>query len=281
MKQIKVDYHFHPNLALYMPVFRRILSGQKAKAIWKSFKKNDLSVVVITEHAYKHPKKSFEILEANKPQDATTLILPGIEVLTKEGTDMIVFAKDKNDIYCHQKLLTPWELTTAELIEFIKNHPKLRGIVTHPYTPGATGILNNNGLELTKIAIKEMKLLEVHNCAMITLRKLFELTKLNKILKRKYARVVNTENAPRELIQEDTVITGGSDAHHVYEIGDYMEINMEYINNTDYLFDAITKRSGKIVAKQKSMITLIPNALTVSKEFFMKKLRLYTIDKHI
>lgn len=133
--KIKVDYHFHPNLPLFLPFFKAYLSNKRARAIWNEFTKHKLDAVLISEHAYKNPRKTFEILEKNKPKNAKTQIIPAIEVLTKESTDVIVFAKNKKDIYYYPELLTPRGLSMKELVSLINKDPLLYGIVVHPYTP--------------------------------------------------------------------------------------------------------------------------------------------------
>ncbi|MFA7685808.1 MAG: hypothetical protein WCX95_03335 [Candidatus Gracilibacteria bacterium] len=274
--QIKVDYHFHPNFPLFIPFLGRSLANKRARAIWKAFEKNKMDVVLITEHSYKHPKKSFEILELNKPRNAKTLIVPGIEVLTKEGTDLIVFSKNKQDVYSYSELLIPWKLKMAEVVKMISQKDSLKGIVVHLYTPGATGIIKNNGIEEAKKAIKQLGFVEFYNCSFTALIQLFDSLRLNKILKKKYVQMINTATAPNELCYENTIVTGGSDAHHPSEIGDYMEIECDNAKN---FFDIITTKSGKIIRRKKYILTLIPNTVTVSREWLMKKLHLYTVDK--
>lgn len=276
--KIKIDCHFHPNFPLSIPFLGKYLSNKKAKSIWKAFAKSDLNAVLVTEHSYKHPIKSFEILEKNKPKHAKTKIIPGIEVLTKEGTDIIVFSKNQKDIYSHIELLTPWELKILELIKFIKKHQLLYGIVVHPYTPGTTGIVRNNGMETTKKAIKELGFVEFYNCSFTALIKLLSFLKLDKIFKRKYSQMINTASAPDILRVNNPIITGGSDAHHSWEIGDCMEIEAD---NQKNIFEIIIASSGKIIRKNKHPLTLAANIFTAMTEWLMKNLHLYTVDKPI
>jgi len=278
MKKIKVDYHFHPNLPSYVPILKKILSNNKLRKIWKAFEKHDLDVVFVTEHAYKHPKRSFDLLEKTRPAGAKTLLIPGIEVLTKEGTDMIVFAKNKKDIYSHQELLTPKKFTIIELVKFIKKHPELYGIVTHPYIPGLTGIVQNNGMETARWATKELGMVEAYNCSFTALIPIVKFLKLNKILKKKYEQIISTAEVPPSFLYENTIITGGSDAHRPWQIGDYMELE---IDENDDIFQALTTKSGKINRKNKKLIPLILDAFTVTREIIMKKAHLYSIDKSL
>jgi hypothetical protein len=103
-----------------------------------------------------------------------------------------------------------------------------------------------------------------------------EISKLNKILKRIYFQIVSTDAAPQEILTESTVITGGSDAHRHWEIGDYMLID---IDTKIDIYTAIITTSGKIVRRKKYILGLLPNLITVSREGLMRKLRLYSSDK--
>jgi len=278
MRKIKVDYHFHPNLPSYVPILKNILSNKKIKNIWKAFEKHGLDVVFITEHSYKHPKRSFEMLEKTRPVNSKTLLIPGIEVLTKEGTDMIVFAKNKKDIYSHQELLLSKKFKLVDLVKFIKKHPKLHGIVTHPYVPGMTGIVENNGIEVAKWAAKELGMVEVYNCSFTALIQIANSLKLNKILKKKYKQILDTAEAPKTILDKNTILTGGSDAHRPWQVGDYMELE---IQENDDIFQALLTKSGKINRKNKQIIPLIMDIFTVTREIIMKKTHLYSIDKSL
>jgi hypothetical protein len=273
---IKVDYHFHPNFPFFIPLLGEWFSKIKARFIWKAFEKHDLDMVIITEHSFKHPKKTFGHLDAARPKNAKTLIVPGVEVLTKEGTDVIVFAKDKKDIYSHKELLTPRKLSVLELIDFVKKHKELRGIVTHPFTPGKSGIINSHGVDLTKFAVKELGMVEVHNCSFTALIRLLEVSRLHKIMKKIYFQAISTAEAPGIILSENVVITGGSDAHRHWEIGDHMLIN---VDSKEDVFISATTKSGTIVRRKKYILGLLPNLVTISREGLMRKLRLYSSDK--
>ena len=43
----------------------------------------------------------YQLLQAARPNDATTILFPGIEALTSEGIDVIVFAEN-DQLYQHQ-----------------------------------------------------------------------------------------------------------------------------------------------------------------------------------
>jgi len=54
---LKVDCHFHPNLLLC------INKSKKISEIRKSFEQHDLDAVLVCEHAYKMPKKTYKMLK--------------------------------------------------------------------------------------------------------------------------------------------------------------------------------------------------------------------------
>ena len=57
MTKIKIDYHFHPNLPK-----NEDRATEKCKKILAQFEKKKIDVVIITEHAYKNPKRAFNFL---------------------------------------------------------------------------------------------------------------------------------------------------------------------------------------------------------------------------
>lgn len=285
VNKIRVDYHFHPNFSLLIPFVGEFLSKRIAKKIWEAFKKNNLDVVLVTEHVYKCPKRSFEILEETRPKDAITTIIPGIEVLTKEGTDMIVFSKKKQDVYSQQSLLSPWKLTVKEVVELLKKEKNILGIVAHPFTPGGTSMIRNNGEKATKEAVRELGFIEGHNCTFTHSARIFRKFKLNKIFKKKYQQMEEASHVPEEFLKEARVITTGSDAHHIWEIGDCCEIDAPRKQDLDYLFKIITTINGRVVIKKRAgiicFIKYIFGLGTYAFESTRKIIRLYSIEKPI
>lgn len=265
--QVRVDYHFHPNFTFSLPWH----SKRKAKKIWKEFGKNNLNAVLIAEHSYKKPKKSFELLEKTKPKSTKTTLIPAVEVLTKEGTDIIAFAKRPDQIYSNTYLLKPWKLSTEQVIRIIKNDKNLYGIVVHPYTPGTTSMIRNLSEDLTIKAIKELRFVEGHNYSFSNSTELFKNLKLNKLLKSKYEQMKKTLNAPGKLTKEAKIITTGSDAHHLWGIGDCTEIETNKPKNLDELFKIITTIPGKPFLKKKSKIRCLFSWPTYIFEWLLKK----------
>lgn len=273
---IKVDYHFHPNLIF----FSKILSNKRSKKIWKSFSKHNLDVVFVSEHVYNRPRSSYDILLANKPLNSTTYIVPAIEYLTKEGVDVIVFSKKPEEIYSHKKLLEPYLLSVSELVDFIISKSELYGIVVHPHTPGTTSIVRKCENDITCLALRKLGFLEVYNGALSVTKKIIEKTGLKFIFKNKYNQIVDSINTPDYLKTEARMFTGGSDAHYLFDLGDCMHIDAEKRGDYDYLFEVATNKSGiPYIDDNKKILGLIPNSFTVAKEWLIKNLKLYKIDK--
>lgn len=278
---LRVDYHFHPNLPLIVPFFNKYFCRRKAEKIWQAFEKHQLDAVIISEHSYKRPKTSFQLLQQYQPKNAKTLLIPGVEAITKEGVDLIIFAKDETDVYSKKDLITPWKLKLNEAIELIENDKKLFGIVVHPHTPGTTSIYRIGGPEITHSAIEKLGFLEKHNCSFTFSIKVLKGLGLHKIFKKKYHQMINTEVVPPDLIKKNTITTIGSDAHHASEIGNYAEIQVS--PDEKDIFKIITTKSGVWHKKKgENFLTFLQNIFfTTPLEFFIKKLRLYKIDKPI
>jgi hypothetical protein len=282
MHKIRVDYHFHPNFHLSTPLIGKFLTNSKARRIWKAFEKHNLDIVLISEHAFKQPKTSFEILEKHKPANAKTQIFPAIEAVTKLGTDILVFAKESSRIYSKKQLLTPYFFTVQQLTDFINADPGLYGIVVHPYTLGTTGIMRNNGKKQAIKTICALNMVEEHNAATIASIKILKALKLNNILKTKYSRIKKTRDLPSEISKQARIKTSGSDAHHLGAIGSYAEIEIPDSTTPDSYFNIITTKSGKFIPKKTlSFYTFIRTMLTNLCEGIMRRLKLYKIDKPI
>src|SRR3989339_234840 len=277
---LRVDYHFHPNFPLGVPLLGHFLSRRKARRIWRAFSRHGLHLIFVSEHVYKRPRRAYEFLQAQRPGEAGTHLVPAVEYLTSEGVDIIVFAEKPEHIYCHRDLLTPWKLSAAAVVQTVLDDAHLQGIVVHPCTPGATSILRKCGKEFTLRAIGDLGFLEVHNCSNAVLQEVFTVLKLEKLLHTKYQQIVETKHAPSYLRVDGAVCTGGSDAHFVWEIGDCMEISVEHSGDFSSLFALAVSRSGSFRERERRYKRALPlSGLTVLYEWLLKKTHLYTVDE--
>ncbi|MDP3970960.1 MAG: hypothetical protein Q8P90_04650 [bacterium] len=274
MKKILVDYHFHPNLSKNDNWARH-----KCKAIWHEFVAKKMDVVVITEHVFKNPARAFRLLQETKPKDTTTLIFPGIEALTKEGVDFIVFAKDTT-IYDHQKIMVPKQLDVFEMINYLKKYPSLFGSIAHPYGLGNSGIIHQIGLEKSLAAINLLGGVEVSNVCFRGSQKFFDYFKLSKIFKEKRQRSEWVSKFPNKFydINKMNLITGGSDAHVIVEIGSGLKVPIKNKATRSEIFKAISHNKSTTVKETDERLYLwlgLYKIYSVILESLTKALRLY------
>ena len=150
--KIRVDYHFHANLP------KNDSKAEKhIKKYWKKIIENNINVVLSTEHVYKNPKRAFEFMKKFQPEGV--LVVPGMEYVTKEGVDIIVFSKSES-IYSYKELF-PLEMTLNEFLDFVDNHNDLYTFLTHPYLKSKTGIVHNLGYKKFQDFLKRVNALEV------------------------------------------------------------------------------------------------------------------------
>lgn len=275
---MRADYHFHPNLPLFLPWIGPSLSRARARRIWRAFARWDLSAVIIAEHAYKHPRRSFEILESQRPAGARTEIFPGVEVLTSEGVDLVIFAREKKHLFPKRDFLVPWKLSCEEVIRRIAEDPLLFGMVTHPCTPGRTSIVRIMGRPFTERAMMRLKFLERHNATLASLQTLMEFTGLRRIFPGKYRQMCETHSCPLPL-PSGVIGTCGSDAHHPWAIGDCAEFGEPCPAQREALFTFLTTRTGQFRPRSARSLWALPiEGVTVLREWMMKKAHWYSVD---
>lgn len=264
---LRIDFHFHPNFTYTNLYF----SKRRAGLIWDKFIEHELDAVVVSEHNFRHAAHSYRLLECFRPKGAKTALIPGVEVITKEGIDIVVFGKKPFHVYGLKELLAPGLLTIEELVNIIKNNSQLHGIVVHPYMLGATGILTC-GEEKTRYAIESLGFVEGHNCAFGAFEKTFDDTVFQKIFKNTFTQVKCIKHLPYEWAKCGAVVTGGSDAHHPWEIGGHIAIAARKDQNLDYIFEIITTRSGTFIERYKIYRTeLLRSIFTSFREHLIKQ----------
>lgn len=266
---IKIDYHFHPNFSFYLPFF----NAARARKYWKKFEEHGISLVFCSEHAYKRPEQSFHLLNKYRPKNSKTYLVPAVEALTKEGVDIVVFARYPQDLYSKKTLIKPFGMGTKKLIDLIQKNSSLFAIVVHPFTPGTTSIYRTVGKKITERAISVCGFVEKNNGSMGVLKRLFLLFGLSKLLRKKYQQIAQTDSLPEGFFSSKALCTVGSDAHHPFEVGDASVFDAQYKNDYDYLFKVAFKDGGKTFQrKDKPIFGLFVNMFTVFKEWFIKKI---------
>jgi len=118
MASLKVDYHFHPNL----PSSSQRRQRRKARKIWQAFENENIDAAISTEHAYKEPEQSYHVMKQYK-QGETTLF-PGVECLTTEGLEIIVFSRDES-VYDYDDITEPYCTSLDRLIDLVNDDSRL------------------------------------------------------------------------------------------------------------------------------------------------------------
>ncbi len=212
-----VDYHFHPNFQ-----FRKPVACQAAK-VWSAFQRHGLDVVVVSEHSWKRPAESFWELEAERPSESGTTLLPGVEVLTREGLDVVVFGVDAGWYAAPslRGLLVPYGPTFDDVLRLASDpQTPLAAFLPHPFTPGTTGAVSYFGETEAKRLAGRLGGVEVSNfcysdCLALTNRI------GTKLLPQTYRRMHLTQSMEAAFHDGSDVrfLAHGSDAHFPEELG--------------------------------------------------------------
>jgi len=269
-----VDYHFHPNLSKHDAAAKR-----KCALIWERFAQTRLDVVVITEHVFKNPRRAYELLCDTRPATARTIIFPGMEALTAEGIDFIVFAETES-IYDLPELMIPKRLGYSAMIDYIKSKPTIYASVAHPCNFGHSGIETRVGTANTIAAIRQLGGVEVSNSCFKGSKLFFERTGLEKMFPKKYLKMNQVNHLPTTYYNfpEVTLYTGGSDAHVLIEIGSGLRVADPVQRDRASVFQAISHNTSTDFYEStvEFKVRLIVNKMyTVISEAFIKALRLY------
>lgn len=276
---IRIDSHFHPNFNFLLPEgFHR----RHALRLWKEFARSKLDVVFVTEHSYKHPLRSYETLLRYRPADATTILIPGIEALTKEGMDAIVFSRDEY-LYTCKDIMTPWKLTMDTLLSRVCRDKRLFVIIPHPFIPCRTGLIHHRNREATKECIRRAHYVEKYNASLRSLSHLMCCLGLCETFKGVMRRLQQTADVPPSMIEKGVLIFGGSDAHHWWDIGTHLVIHARKPKNFHKLFSVIigSRHKRRIVwGRQKipSMISFAIDTISVVFESARKRMGIWTVD---
>jgi len=268
---IKVDMHFHPNLPKSDGKAIR-----KARDWWAAFKKAGIDAVIVVEHAYKDPARAYRILLETKPKKAKTEIFPGLEALTSEGNDIVVF--DETDkIFQHREICTPYELGTFQLIKKAKK-AGYKCFVPHPFTPGTTGVMNNLGERKGKRAIALAGGVELHNDAFApVLNTPFLPLPKNKLDKMRKVRDLPAHSYTKNGKCIVKFFAGGSDAHEPGDLDAGYLIAAPKKLTRNAIFKAITNNKKGIFmfskkrSLRKNLGYILAGVYTSNIEWLMKK----------
>lgn len=267
--KICVDYHFHANL----PV-----SDKKAKKhiieYWKHIVESGVNVVLSTEHVYKNPKRAYEFMKKYQPDDC--LVFPGMEYITKEGIDLVIFSENER-IYDYEEL-KPMSMDIDEVVDFVKSK-NLYATITHPYLMFSIGIVYNVGYKKFQEILERIKAIEVVSGSFWKL-KIFKFYSKFKKSEKSHNMKVATFKGDLYISRSDynpekiDFITVGSDAHQFCEVGNCLELSFNQDFNKKNVFQRIiNSKDGKIkvVPRQHSLYSLLRAIQIIFEEILMKQ----------
>jgi hypothetical protein len=275
--KIRIDYHFHPNLSR-----NKQKAIKKCKKIWKKFQKKEINCVIITEHSYKNPKRAYDLMIKEKPKNC--FCFPGVEYITKEGIDIIIFSLGKK-IYDYKELKS-FKTTYFDLIDFVKSKTNLFAFVTHPYTLGLTSVINKLGTKDYKKSLNMLNAIEISNGAFDNLYFFMNTFPFKYFFKTKIKKIIKTKSLPKsDYPKKIKFLSAGSDAHHVEEIGNCYEILYPKKINKNKMFKIISNNlgNGKVfydTAKKQSVSLLLRMSFTTLCEYITKIIIKIKLQKH-
>jgi hypothetical protein len=269
--EIKVDYHFHPNLPK-----SDIKAKNKSLEWWKVFKNHNITSVLVTEHVYKNAQRAYHFMSETCPNNF--FCFPGIEYVTKEGIDIIVFSHS-DLIYKIKELNTPFFFSYKELIDFVFQNEKLHAFITHPFTLGHTSVVKKLGLNMYFEYLYKLKSVEVSNGSFVNLLKLMSVFPFNLFLQKKIKWAKNNFNLPnkyRPFVPKFLAV--GSDAHIFEDVNLSVNIEVDMINKERIFESIISNKNDSVsyVENRLNILSIIKNLAIVLNEFFIKlKIRLW------
>ncbi len=250
MATLRIDYHVHPNFPR-----SRARATRRAHAWWRAFARTRLDAVILSEHSYKQPIASFELLSATRPRSARTEVFPGVEVLTKEGVDLVVYADSLDALRPARALLQPWGLSYEAAVHEIGSRG-LSAYITHPAGAGKTSVGKHKGCDFTRAMLAKVGAIERHNAAYLDVEHFFE--RLPHTLMGRFLRVCDERSHTPEEFYHGVAFrywAGGSDAHHPSELGSHVAIpNMPRKDRTGLWSMMHAQHDGSFVFRQANGI---------------------------
>lgn len=276
---LRVDTHFHPNFSFWLPEY---LIRRRARKIWEMFRKRKLDAVFVSEHAFRNPLRSYETLMKYRPRNARTQLVPAVEALTREGIDMIVFSRDSY-VFSRRDILTPYRLTIEQLIRRVQKNPRLHGVLPHPSIPSDTGILRHRTARETRKDECILHCAEAYNASLVGLRTLLSVCHLRGIFHRLSGQMERTIRMPARLLPHGIILLGGSDAHHLWDMGSCLLVHTRRPKNPQALFRAILSPRHRHTFFWKGeprfpLFSVLADGCTALRERMIKKLHFYGVE---
>ncbi|MFC1662675.1 hypothetical protein ACFL04_00730 [Patescibacteria group bacterium] len=259
---IKADYHMHPNLPASDE--RAIKQCQK---YWAAYQKYNIKNVVVTEHAYKNPKRAYYFMKKTEPPDSKCY--PGVECVTKEGIDIVLFS-DQISIYS-ELAVRSYQLDIEQFVRLIKDKNGIYGFIPHPYAPNKISMIYNIGYQ-AYLKYKEIfRAVEISNGSYDNLLRFIKFFPLKIFFRNKINIFKKTQILPLADYPKDVrFLAVGSDAHHYENVGNCYEFEAKHKNSFNNLID---NQDGKIkhARHKRIVLNLIKVGMIINKEIRLKK----------
>ena len=135
-KRVRFDAHFHPQTSRFH--IRRKLGldiNKRLQKWWNVFRQNDIRIIVSTEHTYVNPVEGYYLMRNSKPKDFDAVILPGVEAVSREGIELLIWSKDES-IFEDDNVMMPFHKPINELVEIVSKNKNYQSCFPHPFGTG-------------------------------------------------------------------------------------------------------------------------------------------------
>ena len=264
--KLRIHYHFHPNISK-----NDTKALKKCRLWWEKLEENRINCIIVTEHSYKNPKRAFEFMNKARPKGC--FCFPGMEYITKEGIDIIVFSN--NQMIYGLNELKSFKLTYQELIDFVLSNDNLFAFVTHPYVLGTTSVIRKLNKEQYMKSVNMLGAVEVSNSVYDILEMVLNKFPFNILLKSKLENIKKTRNLPKSDYPKNIrFLAVGSDANYTKELGNCFEVIIPKKDVPSNIFQYVVRNKGrgKVSIKQKKfdLLLLLKTGLITFGEFLIK-----------
>lgn len=225
------DMHFHSR---YSDTFTKI------KNVVKKAKKKGIGFAITDHNEVKGA------VEACKLGNGL-LIVPGMEVSTKEGAHLLTYFYNINELeefykkeIKHHKSGNPYMATKVELAHLIDSTKNYNCIVcaAHPFAPGIANLYKKYERgDVDLKLIKRISVMEAING--------YNLRNRN-------------EKAVEWIAEMQKGFTGGSDGHTLSQLGGVLTFSKE--NNLDSFLDSIVKKKNFVIGKEIKLSRMISHS---------------------
>lgn len=238
--QIKIDCHFHPGLPR-----NEEQALIKCQGWWQALHRQGINGVLVTEHIFKNPKSAYILMVKTRP--AHCFVFPGLEYLTRDGLDLIIFS-DSPDFYDFPELRRN-TLDFWSTLEFVKQRG-LFAFLPHPYSIADSAVIKARGKNFYKRALAKLGAVEVVNTGYDELLWVLDRTILRSVFNQTVANLKKTRRLPQaDYPTRPKFLVAGSDAHSFETLGSYVAMD-----SIDPLTDLVNGRSRVCFARDFNQV---------------------------